>query len=110
MHFGINTSPLIGREETALRAPIGNWEEAHDERTVMGSASPGRASVRIVGRHEGLHVRQGKPGRPVVWRLAAKSLDDPGHRRARLHGRADSPSRVPLAPAADGPGCYGSRS
>ena len=72
----------------------------------MGPASPRRAPVLIVGRHEGLHVRQGKPGRPVLWRLAAESLDDPGHPRARVHGRAHRPRRVPLAAAADDPGCH----
>ena len=30
------------------------------------SVSDGPASVRSVGRHEGLHVRQGKRGRPVL--------------------------------------------
>jgi hypothetical protein len=44
---------------------------------------------------------------PVLWRLAAESLDDPGHPRARVHGRAHRPRRVPLAAAADDPGCHG---
>jgi hypothetical protein len=85
----------------------GNREEVHDEHTVVGPASPRRAPLRIVGRHEVLHVRQGKPGRPVLWRLAAESLDNPGHSRARVHGRAHRPRRVPLAAAADDPGCRG---
>jgi hypothetical protein len=73
----------------------------------MGPANPCRAPVRIVGHHEDLHVQQGKPGRPVLWRVAAESLDDTGHPRARVHGRAHRPRRVPLAAAADDPGCHG---
>ena len=73
----------------------------------MGPASPRCAPVRIVGRHEGLHVRQGKPGRPVLWRVAAGSLDDPGHPGARMHGRAHRSRCFPLAAAADHPGCHG---
>jgi hypothetical protein len=100
----------IARRETALRAATRKLGiEAHNEHTVMGPASPRRAPVRIVGRHEGVHVRQGKPRRPVLWRLAAESLDDPGHPRARVHGRAYRPRRVPLAAAADNPGCNDAR-
>jgi hypothetical protein len=87
----------IARGESALRADA-DTGRGQDEHTVMGPASPRRAPVRIVGRHEGLHVRQGKPGRPVLWRLAAESLDDPGHPRARVHGRTHRPRRVPLEP------------
>ena len=31
--------------------------------------------MRSVGRHEGLHVRQGKRGGPVLWCVAAGSLE-----------------------------------
>jgi hypothetical protein len=58
-----------------------------------GENRPGRADAETGKRHTmnilswalqvGLHVRQGKPRRPVLWRLAAESLDDPGHARAR---------------------------
>ena len=44
---------------------------------------------------------------PVLWRLAAESLDDPRHPGARVHGRAHRPRRVPLAAAADDSGCHG---
>src|SRR5271163_4644890 len=84
-----------------------SWQGVHDEHTVVGPAGPRRAPVRIVGRHEGLHVRQGKPGRPVLWRVAAWSLDDPGHPRARVHGRAHRPRGVPLDAVADYSGCRG---
>ena len=32
----------------------------------MGPANPWRAPVRVVGRHEGLHVRQGKRGSRIL--------------------------------------------
>src|SRR5450755_1173351 len=73
-----------------------NREEAHDEHPVVGPAGPRRAHVRRVGRHEGLHVRQDQRGGPVLWRVAAESLDGPWHLRTRLHGRADHPCRLPL--------------
>lgn len=42
---------------------------AHDEHAVMGPANPRRAPVRIVGRHESLHVRQGKSDVPSFGAL-----------------------------------------
>src|SRR5215213_8352609 len=47
----------------------GNREEAHDEHPVVGPAGPRRAPVRSVGRHGGLHVRQGKRGGPSFGAL-----------------------------------------
>ena len=67
-------------------------------------AGPRRAPVRSVGRHEGLHVRQGKRGGRVLWCVAAGSLEGPWHPRTRLHGRADRPRRPPLAAGAHGGG------
>ena len=39
-------------------------------------------------------------GGPVLWCVAAGSLDGPRHPRTRLHGRADRPRRPPLASGA----------
>src|ERR1035438_5721799 len=85
----------------------GNREKAHYEHPVVGPTGPRRAPVRSVGRHEGLHVRQGKRGGPVLWCVAAGSLDGPRHPRTRLHGRADRPRRLALAAGAHGGGRRG---
>jgi len=76
-----------------------------DEYTVVGPPDPRRTPVRIVGRHEGLHVRQSEPRRPVLWRIAAASLDGPGHPGACMYGRAHCSRCGPLAADADHPGC-----
>ena len=39
--------------------------------------------------------------------LPRKAWMTPGYPRARVHGRAHRPRRVPLAAAADDPGCHG---
>src|SRR5262249_42330379 len=71
---------------------------------LVGLAGPRRAPVRVIGRHEGFHVRQGEQGRPVLWRVAAERLDGAGHPGARVRGRAHRARRPPLAAAADDPG------
>jgi hypothetical protein len=69
----------------------------------LGSPDAERAkrhNIRFAGTHGFLPL----PGRPVLWRVAAGSLDDAGHPGTRMHGRAHRPGRISLAAIADDPG------
>ena len=67
----------------------------------MGSAGPCRASVRSVGGHESLPVREDQPRRPILRGVAAEGLDGAGHPGACVRNRPRRSRRPPLATAPD---------